>query len=139
MVANRGQRPDGSWYALDTVCLYQHVVAAGTLHTLQMTTEVCEELGPATVPREMTPGLRPLMETAGVDQKRIDRSATRRRRIEDVLEGITDDYVKKRGRLPGERARHGLAWWAAHETRPEKQTLRARWICWSRGGWSPRS
>ncbi|MFD3621947.1 relaxase domain-containing protein [Streptomyces sp. NPDC058676] len=42
---NRAQRPDGSWYALDTVRLYQHVVAAGTLYTLEMTTEVCEELG----------------------------------------------------------------------------------------------
>ncbi|MFD3504165.1 hypothetical protein [Streptomyces sp. NPDC058678] len=25
--------------------MYQHVVAAGTLYTLEMTTEVCEELG----------------------------------------------------------------------------------------------
>ncbi|WP_371591282.1 MobF family relaxase [Streptomyces sp. NBC_00513] len=124
LIANRAQRPDGSWYALDTVRLYQHVVAAGTLYTLQMTTEVCEELGLATVPREVTPGLRPVMEIAGVDQELIDWSATRRRRIEDVLEGITDDYIRKHGRLPGERARHGLAWWAAQETRPDRKTPR---------------
>lgn len=124
LIANRAQRPDGSWYALDTVRLYQHVVAAGTLYTLQMTTEVCEELGLATVPREVTPGLRPVMEIAGVDQELIDWSATRRRRIEDVLEGITDDYIQKHGRLPGERARHGLAWWAAQVTRPDKKTPR---------------
>lgn len=77
LIANRAQRPDGSWYALDTVRLYQHVVAAGTLYTLQMTTEVCEELGLATVPREVTPGLRPVMEVAGVDQELIDWSSTR--------------------------------------------------------------
>ncbi|MFD9538347.1 MobF family relaxase [Streptomyces sp. NPDC060010] len=124
LIANRAQRPDGSWYALDTVRLYQHVVAAGTLYTLQMTTEVCEELGLATVPREVTPGLRPVMEIAGIDQELIDWSATRRRRIEDVLEGITDDYIQKHGRLPSERARHGLAWWAAQETRPDKKTPR---------------
>ncbi|MCX5207624.1 relaxase domain-containing protein [Streptomyces sp. NBC_00237] len=124
LIANRAQRPDGSWYALDTVRLYQHVVAAGTLYTLTMTTEVCEELGLATVPREVTPGLRPVMEIAGVDQELIAWSSTRRRRIEDVLEGITDDYIRKHGRLPGERARHGLAWWAAQETRPEKKTPR---------------
>ncbi|MGW1656586.1 MobF family relaxase [Streptomyces atratus] len=124
LILNRVQRPDGSWYALDTVRLYQHVVAAGTLYTLQMTTEVCEKLGLATVPREVTPGLRPVMEIAGVDQGLIDWSSTRRRRIEDVLEGVTDEYVKKHGRLPGERARHGLAWWAAQETRPEKKTPR---------------
>lgn len=65
------------------------------------------------MPREVTPGLRPVMETAGVDQELIAWSTTRRRRIEDVLEGIIDDYVKEHGRLPGERARHGVAWWAA--------------------------
>ncbi|MFF4795766.1 relaxase domain-containing protein [Streptomyces sp. NPDC001276] len=60
------QRPDSTWYALGTRRLYQHVVAAGTLYTLTMTTEVCQELGLATVPREVTPGLRPAMEIAGV-------------------------------------------------------------------------
>ena len=72
----------------------------------------------------MTPGLRPVMEIAGVDQELIDWSSTHRPAIEDVLEGITDDYVKKHGYLPGERARHGLAWWAAQETRPDKKTPR---------------
>lgn len=124
LILNRAQRPDGSWYALDTVRLYKHIVAADTLYTLEMTTEVCEKLGLATVPREVTPGLRPVMEIAGVDQELIDWSSTRRRRIEDVLEGITDEYVKKHGHLPGERARHGLAWWAAQETRPDKKTPR---------------
>ncbi|MEU0219074.1 MobF family relaxase [Streptomyces sp. NPDC006265] len=124
LIANRVQRPDGSWYALDTVRLYKHIVAADSLYTLEMTTEVCEKLGLATVPREVTPGLRPVMEIAGVSQELIDWSSTRRKRIEDVLEGITDDYVKKHGRLPGERARHGLGWWAAQETRPDKKTPR---------------
>ncbi|WP_232108125.1 MULTISPECIES: hypothetical protein [Streptomyces] len=62
----------------------------------------------ATVPREVTPGLRPVVGNAGVDQELIDWSSTRRQRVEDVLEGITDQYVKDHGRLPGERARHGL-------------------------------
>ncbi|HET6355924.1 MobF family relaxase [Streptomyces sp.] len=122
LILNRMQRPDGTWYALDTRSLLQHVVAAGTLYTLTMTTEVCEELGLATVPREVTPGLRPVMEIAGVDQKLIDWSATRRAQIEQALEGITDKYVAKHGRLPGERGRHDLAWWAAQDTRPEKKT-----------------
>ncbi|WP_329391543.1 relaxase domain-containing protein (plasmid) [Streptomyces sp. NBC_01351] len=133
LIANRVQRPDGSWYALDTRRLLQYVVAAGTLYTLTMTTEVCEELGLATVPREVTPGLRPVMEIAGVDSELIDWSSTRRQRIADALEGVTDEYVAKHGRLPGERARHGLGWWAAQDTRPDKKTpkpleqLRAWW------------
>ncbi|MFF4795767.1 relaxase domain-containing protein [Streptomyces sp. NPDC001276] len=52
----------------------------------------------------------------------IDWSSTRRQRIEDALEGITDQYVKDHGRLPGERGRHGLGW--AQDTRPEKKTAR---------------
>ncbi|MFF7365405.1 MobF family relaxase [Streptomyces sp. NPDC008125] len=133
LVLNRAQRPDGSWYALDTVRLYQNVVAAGTAYTLAMTTEVCEELGLATVPREVTPGLRPVMEIAGVDEELIDWSATRREQMGPVLERITDEYVKKHGRLPGERARHGLGWQAAQDTRREKKNpkpleqLRAWW------------
>nr|WP_234378874.1 MobF family relaxase [Streptomyces sp. FXJ1.172]WEP00055.1 MobF family relaxase [Streptomyces sp. FXJ1.172] len=133
LILNRVQRPDGTWYALDTRRLYQHVVAAGTLNTLTMTTQVCEELGLATVAREVTPGLRPVMEIAGVDQELIDWSSTRRQRIEDALEGIIDQYVKDHGRLPSERGRHGLGWWAAQDARPAKRTphpleqLRAWW------------
>ncbi|MFE6129512.1 MobF family relaxase [Streptomyces sp. NPDC056437] len=128
LVLNRVQRWDDNgepkWGALDTTRLYRHVVAAGTLYTLAMTTEACEELGLATVPREVTPGLRPVMEIAGVDSELIDWSSTRRQRIEDALEGLTYKYAQKHGRLPGEQARHGLGWWAAQDTRPEKKTPR---------------
>ncbi|GLF99876.1 MobF family relaxase [Streptomyces yaizuensis] len=122
LILNRAQRADGVWYALDTRRLYQHAVAAGTLYTLAMTTEVCEELGLATVPREVTPGLRPVMEIAGVDAEVIEWKSTRRQRIEDAVETIIDQYVKEHGRLPDERARHGLGWWAAQDTRPDKKT-----------------
>ncbi|WP_326658695.1 hypothetical protein [Streptomyces canus] len=53
------------------------------------------------------------MEIAGADQDLIDWSATRREQIDVALEGITDRYVAKHGRLPGERGRHRLGWWAA--------------------------
>ncbi|MEU0404805.1 relaxase domain-containing protein [Streptomyces sp. NPDC006197] len=73
------------------------------------------------------------MEVAGVDQELIDWSSTRRQRIEQALEGLTAQYVQDHGRLPDERARHGLGWWAARDTRPTKKTpkcleqLRAWW------------
>lgn len=99
-------------------------MAADTLYALTMTAQVCEELGLATVPREVTPGLRPVMEIAGVGQELIDWSSTRRQQIEQALEGITDQYIAKHGRLPGERTRHALAWQAAQDTRPEKKKVR---------------
>ncbi|MFF7361569.1 MobF family relaxase [Streptomyces sp. NPDC008125] len=81
LILNRVQRPDGSWYALDTVRLYKNIVAADSLYALEMTTEVCEELGLATVPREVTPGLRPVMEIAGIDRRLIGWQSTRRQQI----------------------------------------------------------
>lgn len=56
--------------------------------------------------------------------RRLGWSATRRQRIEDVLEGLTYTYAQEHGRLPGEKARYGLGWWAAQDTRPEKKTPR---------------
>ncbi len=123
-VARPGDDGEPVWGALDTFRLYQHVVAAGTLYTLTMTTEVCEERGLATVPREVTPGLRPVMEIAGVDSELIDWSSTRRQRIEDALEGLTYKFAPEHGRLPCERARNGLGWQAVQDTRPEKKTPR---------------
>ncbi|MFJ7146887.1 relaxase domain-containing protein [Streptomyces sp. NPDC100445] len=125
LILNRVQRrsDDGEpvWGALDTVRLYQHVVATGTLCTRAMTTEVCEEPGLATVPREVTPGLRPAMGIAGVDFELIDWFSTRRQRFEDVLAGLTDKFAQEHGRLPGERARHGLGWWTAQDTAPRRR------------------
>ncbi len=122
------QRPDDEgklvWGALGTLRLHQHVVAAGTLCTLTMATAMCEELGLATVPREVTPGLRPVMETAGTNTELIGWSSTRRRQIEQALEGITDQYAEEHGRLPGERGHDGLGWWTAQDTRPEKKAAR---------------
>ncbi|MFI0233784.1 relaxase domain-containing protein [Streptomyces sp. NPDC017086] len=122
------------WGAVDTYRLYQNAVAAGTLYTLAMTTEVCETLGLATVPREVTPGLRPVMEIAGVPEDLIDWSASRRQRIEDALEVLTDQYVKDHGHLPSECGRHQLGWWAAQETRPAKKKPKplAQLLAWWR-------
>lgn len=128
LIANRAQRPDGTWYALDTRRLLRNVVAAGTLYTLTMTTEVCEKLALATVPQEVTPGLRPVMEIAGVDTELIDWSSTRPQRIEDALEGLTAQYVEDHGR-------HGLGWTPTSPTRPSPATPAAS----PRPGRPPRS
>ncbi|MFD4787703.1 hypothetical protein ACFWN1_11755 [Streptomyces sp. NPDC058459] len=65
-------------------------------------TEVREQFGSATVPREVTPGLCSVMQIAGT-------------------------YAQKHGRLPGEQTRHGLGWWAAQDTHREKKPP----TCWS--------
>jgi hypothetical protein len=42
------------------------------VRTLLMAAKVCEELGLATVARDVTPGLWPVMETARIDQELMD-------------------------------------------------------------------
>ncbi|MFD3939901.1 MobF family relaxase [Streptomyces sp. NPDC058611] len=134
LIANRAQRPDGSWYALDTVRLYQHVVAAGTLYLLYFMEEVSTRLGWAWEPREVTPGHRPVMEIAGIDQRLIGWQSTRRQQIEDALSVLVADYEEDHGHAPGERAGYALACRAADRTRPPKRT-ELRSLSELREGW----
>ncbi|WSQ14751.1 relaxase domain-containing protein [Streptomyces sp. NBC_01231] len=82
----------------------------------------------------MTPGRRPVMEIAGIDQRLIGWPSTRRQQIEDALGVLTANYEKKQGHPPGERAGYALGCQAADQTRPPKRTellslteLRKRW------------
>lgn len=65
-------RADGKWGHLDSRRLYAHVVAAGALYNQRVLEEVCARLGLAIEPRTPTPGLRPVMEIAGVPPELID-------------------------------------------------------------------
>ncbi|MGA5499355.1 MobF family relaxase [Streptomyces cinereoruber] len=133
LVSMRGLRPDGQWGAVHSTTLLENMVTASSLYNEIVMAEVCEALDVASEPRTVSAGRRPVMEIAGVDQELIDWSSTRRQRIEEALEGITAQYVQDHVRLPDERARHGLGWWAAQDTRPAKKTpkrleqLRAWW------------
>lgn len=86
------------------------------------------------MPLEVPPGPRPVMETLGVNQVLIDWSSTRRQRIEDALEGLTFTYAQYHGRLPREKAGHGMGWWAAQDVRLEKKTPRPVGSCSPAGG-----
>jgi hypothetical protein len=118
---------------LDTGRLFRHVVAAGTLYSLLLMEEVSERLGLAWEPREVTEGRRPVMEISGIPHELICWQSTRRQQIEAAYDGLVDWYEGKHHRKPGERARYGLARWAAEDTRPAKKTplplaaLRERW------------
>jgi hypothetical protein len=96
--------------------------------------EVSARLGWAWEPREVTPGRRPAMEIAGIDQRLIGWQSTRRQQIEDAISVLTADYEERQGHPPGERAAYALGCQAADQTRPPKRTdllslteLRKRW------------
>ncbi|WP_460074122.1 MobF family relaxase [Streptomyces sp. YKOK-I1] len=136
VVSIRARRPDdkGTWGNLSADSLMTHIVAADTLYLLHFMEEVSARLGWAWEPREVTPGRRPVMEIAGIDQRLIGWQSTRRQQIEDALPVLTAKYEEKHGHTPGERAAYELACQAADQTRPPKRTelrslteLRKRW------------
>ncbi|MEU6602893.1 MobF family relaxase [Streptomyces flaveolus] len=136
LVSIRARRPDekGTWGNLSADSTLTHIVAADTLYTLYFMEEVSARLGWAWEPREVTPGRRPVMEIAGIDQRLIGWQSTRRQQIEDALPVLTAKYEEKHGHAPGERASYALACQAADQTRPPKRTellslteLRTRW------------
>ncbi|MYW09669.1 relaxase domain-containing protein [Streptomyces sp. SID2563] len=136
VVSIRARRPDGagSWGNVSVDSLLAHIVAADTLYLLYFMEEVSARLGWAWEPREVTPGRRPVMEIAGIDQRLIGWQSTRRQQIEEALFVLTAEYVEEHGHEPGERAAYGLACRAAYRTRPPKRKepqslseLRQRW------------
>lgn len=136
LISIRARRPDekGTWGNLSADSTLAHIVAADTLYTLYFMEEVSARLRWAWEPREVTPGRRPVMEIAGIDQRLIGWQSTRRQQIEDALPVLTAKYEAKYGHAPGERAAYALACQAADQTRPPKRTellslteLRERW------------
>lgn len=134
VVSIRARRPDGTWGNLSADSLMAHIVAADTLYTLYFMEEVSTRLGWAWEPREVTPGRRPVMEIAGIDQRLIGWQSTRRQQIADALPLLTAKYEERHGHPPGERAAYALACQAADQTRPPKRTellslteLRKQW------------
>ncbi|MEU7429108.1 MobF family relaxase [Streptomyces sp. NPDC040750] len=136
VVSIRARRPDdkGTWGNLSADSLMAHIVAADTLYLLYFMEEVAARLGWAWEPREVTPGRRPVMEIAGIDQRLIGWQSTRRQQIDDALPVLTAKYEERQGHPPGERASYALACQAADQTRPPKRMelrsltqLRERW------------
>lgn len=111
----RARRPDraGTWGNLSADSMLANIVAADTLYTLHFMEEVSARLGWAWELREVTPGRRPVMEIAGIDQRLIGWQSTRRQQIEDALPVLEAAYEERQGHPPGERAAYGLACQAA--------------------------
>ncbi|KUM77051.1 hypothetical protein AQI70_14020 [Streptomyces curacoi] len=72
-----------------------------TLYTLYFMEEVSARLGWAWEPREVTPGRRPGMEIAGIDQRLIGWQSTRRQQIADAMPVLVADYEETHGTWGG--------------------------------------
>jgi conjugative relaxase-like TrwC/TraI family protein len=136
VISIRAQRPDtkGTWGNWSADSMLTHIVAADTLYTLYFMEEVSARLGWAWEPREVTPGRRPVLEIAGIDQRLIGWQSTRRQQIADALPILIADYEETHGHRPGERAAKALDRQAADRTRPPKRKV-PRSLSELREGW----
>ncbi|GAA2921119.1 MobF family relaxase [Streptomyces enissocaesilis] len=125
VISIRARRPDdkGTWGNLSADLMLTHIAAADTLYILYFMEEVSARLGWAWEPREVTPGRRPVMEIAGIDQRLICWQSTRRQQIEDALPVLTTKYEEKHRHVPGEWAAYALGCQAADRTHPPKRTV----------------
>ncbi|MFE4960525.1 MobF family relaxase [Streptomyces sp. NPDC056653] len=131
VVSIRTRRCDGTWGNLSADSMLEHIVAAGTLYFME---EVSARLGWAWEPREVTPGRRPVMEIAGIDQRLIGWQSTRRQQIADELSVLVADYEERQGHPPGEWAAYALGQQVADRTRPPKRKA-PRSLTELRDGW----
>lgn len=86
--------------------------------------EVSARLGWAWEPREVTPGRRPVMEIAGIDQRLIGWQSTRRQQIEDAFPVLTAKYEEWQGTRRGSGPH--TRWPAKPPTRAARRSARCR-------------
>ncbi|CAL9670656.1 hypothetical protein [Streptomyces sp. enrichment culture] len=73
--------------------MYVHAVAASALYNELGMAEVYEALGPASEPRTVTPGRRPVMGVAGVPHELIRWTSRRSDQIAACPAELEDEYV----------------------------------------------
>lgn len=133
VVANKVKGSDGKWRTIDSKLLHRQGVAASEFYNQRVMDNVTDALGLATELREVTPGKRPVVEIAGIDDRLTAQFSTRSADIKKAVRELEKDYRDSHGRSPDAAARIKLADQATLETRPAKpharslSALRAQW------------
>jgi conjugative relaxase-like TrwC/TraI family protein len=77
LVSVKIRRLDDQWGTLHTRPFLEYAVVLSELYNQRLMEEICEQFDLATVPRYPTPGMRPVMELAGIPEQLIDFTAIR--------------------------------------------------------------
>ncbi|MDJ0324374.1 MobF family relaxase [Cryobacterium sp. PH31-AA6] len=137
VVANKVKGVDGKWRTIDSKLLHRQGVAASEFYNQRVMDEVTTRLGLSTELREVTPGKRPVVEIAGVDERLTAQFSTRSADIKKVIGQLEKDYRAVHGRSPDAVARIKLAQQATLETRPVK--VHARSLAGLRAEWAAKA
>ena len=137
VVANKVKGVDGKWRTIDSKLLHRQGVAASEFYNQRVMDEVTTRLGLATELREVTPGKRPVVEIAGVDERLTGAFSTRSADIKKVVAQLEKDYRDTHGRSPDAVARITLAQQATLATRPAKAHTRS--LAGLRAAWATKA
>jgi len=133
VVANKVKGADGKWRTIDSKLLHRQGVAASEFYNARVMDRVTDALGVTTELREVTPGKRPVVEIAGIDDRLTSGFSSRSADIKKAVKQLERDYRREHGRAPNMKARVQLAQQATLDTRPAKaharslSDLRAEW------------
>ncbi|HAQ9640053.1 TPA: relaxase domain-containing protein, partial [Enterococcus faecium] len=133
VVANKVKGSDGKWRTIDSKLLHRQGVAASEFYNSCVMDRVTDALGLTTELREVTPGKRPVVEIAGVDDRLTAGFSSRSADIKASMKKLEREYRQDHGRAPDMKARVRLAQQATLDTRPAK--AHARSLKELRAGW----
>lgn len=125
VVANKVKGSDGKWRTIDSKLLHRQGVAASEFYNARVMENVSQALGVRTELREVTPGKRPVVEIAGVDDRLTSGFSSRSADIRKTLARLEREYRVDHGRQPDQAARIKLAQQATLDTRPAKEHARS--------------
>ncbi|ROS48757.1 MobF family relaxase [Frigoribacterium sp. PhB118] len=133
VVANKVKGSDGKWRTIDSKLLHRQGVAASEFYNARVMDRVTDALGLTTELREVTPGKRPVVEIAGIDDRLTSGFSSRSADIKASMKKLERDYRADHGRAPDMKARVRLAQQATLDTRPAKAPARS--LKELRAGW----
>ncbi|MFG3363110.1 relaxase domain-containing protein [Streptomyces griseofuscus] len=105
LLSVKGQRLNGKWGSIHSTARHENTVTASAPYNGLAAAEVCEEPGPATEPRTVIPGRRPVMEIAGVPHELIRWTSRRSDQIAACLGGARVRHRRRRRRRAAVPAR----------------------------------
>jgi len=123
-IANKVQSTDGSWLSLDSVALYEQIVAVSERYNAAMERELQAKLGVRFRDKEV-PGKRPIREIEGVPADLMDAWSKRRLEIEARTAELTERFLAEHDRMPTAKEHIALAQTANLETREAKSDPRS--------------
>ena len=125
VVANKVKGIDGKWRTIDSKLLHRQGVAASEFYNQRVMDRVSDALDVTTELRQVTPGKRPVVEIAGVDERLTVAFSSRSAGIKDAVKKLEAEYRRNHGRAPDTKARIALAQQATLDTRPQKAHARS--------------